>query len=662
MADYSTRKIVEIMPRLPLSAGLDLTYRCNNDCRHCWLWIPQDAAEKAGELSFDEIRSIVDQSRALGVREWAISGGEPMLRSDFADIFDYVTRKSVTYSLNTNGTLITPKSARLLTRKGTKMVALYGATAEVNDHITRSRGSFEAALRGMAYLREAGAGFVVQLIPLKDNYHQWPAMIELAQSYSPSWRCGSPWLHLSASGCANRNAEISAQRLPPAEVVLLDPPDSSLEEILEAPQTRGALNCVCPGNQDDRLFAGCIEMRRGFHIDPYGRMSFCSFIKDPAMTYNLRTGSVQEGWDTFIPSLANRVRGGEEWRRHCGSCNNRLHCRWCAVYGYLEARRYSAKVPYLCQVAEEIQRYKQEWRSRHRRYFEIAGITIRVESDLPLDQVAFAPALQPFEVQGPGKDLVTVRHVFGLPRVAQKDLGDPLYRRPPWAVYRKGDSLVYVGISPNRADTRPHRVAVFDGDHAHGVIYSSDEEEDRVRREGFPSLTLLITDQILVAQLLAKRRGCYMHAAGVVLDGQGLLLVGQSEAGKSTAGLMLKGQAEILCDDRIIVRRWQDGLKIHGTWHHGDVPDVSPNSAPLKAILFLKKSRENRIEPVYNRRTVVHHLLTCLIKPLGTWEWWDQSLRLIEEIAQEARCYEMQFDGSGKIVPYLKGLVDDGLC
>jgi MoaA/NifB/PqqE/SkfB family radical SAM enzyme len=122
-------------PRLPLDGKLDLTYRCNNACRHCWLRLPPGAQEKQDELTFEEICLIVDQARAMGCQAWSISGGEPMLRPDFSEIFDYITRKAVSYKLNTNGTLITPEIARLLTRRGDKMVALYGATADVHDHV-----------------------------------------------------------------------------------------------------------------------------------------------------------------------------------------------------------------------------------------------------------------------------------------------------------------------------------------------------------------------------------------------------------------------------------------------------------------------------------------------------------------------------------------------
>ena len=147
----------------------------------------------------------------MGCRRWSISGGEPMLRPDFPEIFDYLTRKACGYTLNTNGTLITPAIAQLLKRKGTKMIALYGATAEVYDAVTRHPGGFDEVMRGFAYLREAGAGFIVQLIPMRANWHQWDQMIELAKSLSPHWRVGAAWLYLSSSGTARKNREIAGQ-------------------------------------------------------------------------------------------------------------------------------------------------------------------------------------------------------------------------------------------------------------------------------------------------------------------------------------------------------------------------------------------------------------------------------------------------------------------
>lgn len=634
-------------PRLPLEGSLDLTYRCNNNCRHCWLRIAPEAPEQKKELSTEEIKSIVDQARRMGCRSWHISGGEPMLRDDFAEIFDYITSRSVSYSLNTNGTLITPEIARLLKRKGSKMVALYGATAQVHDHVTRTPGSFQAAMRGFELLKEAGAGFTVQLIPMKDNYHQFPQMIELAKSLSHHWRVGAAWLYLSACGSPQKNVEIASQRLSPCDVIDLDKPDVHFEE-------QHTDNSCQAAGADDRLFARCIESRRNFHIDAYGGISFCSFIKDPALRYDLRKSSFQEAWDGFIPSLADRVRGGKEYQDNCGSCPSRPDCRWCPVYAYLEHGRYAARIDYLCQVARENRAFKENWKNNHRRYYKIAGITIQVESDLPITNETFDPKFRQFQTDGPGPDgdTIFIHHHFSLPDLRGKDLGKELYRKPPWAVYQKGQSWIYLGISPNADDPNLHRVATFSNDHSHARIYN--DREDTFQKGGLHSLTLFPTDQILLSRVLAEREACFLHSAGMILKGKGLLFVGHSEAGKSTTVKMMMDRAEILCDDRNIVRRWPEGFRVHGSWSHGEVPLVSAACAPLYAIFFLKKSDQNRITPIANRLEIIRRLMACIIKPFLTADWWQKMITLLEEIAGEVPCYEMEFDKSGGIVPEIE--------
>jgi hypothetical protein len=119
---------------------------------------------------------------------------------------------------------------------------------------------------------------------------------------------------------------------------------------------------------------------------------------------------------------------------------------------------------------------------------------------------------------------------------------------------------------------------------------------------------------------------------------------------------MLREKAEILCDDRMIVRRHPEGFMVHGTWSHGDIPEISPHSGPLNAILFLEKDTDNHLEAINDRRKIIGRLLACLIKPLGTADWWDKMLSLGSEIAREIPCYSLHFDRSGKVVELLKGL------
>jgi hypothetical protein len=329
-------------------------------------------------------------------------------------------------------------------------------------------------------------------------------------------------------------------------------------------------------------------------------------------------------------------------------------CRWCPAFGFLEHRRFSARVEYLCDVAGEDLRYKKEWAKKHRRYYGIAGMTVKVESDLPFDEGTLNPKFETFRVEEPGDDVISVRHHFSLPGLADHDLGTEVYRRPPWAIYRKGSSWIYRGISPQDGEEKPERIAIVNDSHTGVRIFSPDDA--LFRRGNLGALTMFPSDQILLARALADRQGCFFHSSGVVLEGKGLLFVGHSEAGKSTTVSMLKGKAEILCDDRIIVRKDAAGFRVYGTWSHGDVPDVSAASAPLHAILFLKQAPDNRIVAVANTKESLQNLLACLVTPLETTDWWEKILALIEDLVKGVPCFDMYFNTSGEIIESLRTL------
>ena len=122
-------------------------------------------------------------------------------------------------------------------------------------------------------------------------------------------------------------------------------------------------------------------------------------------------------------------------------------------------------------------------------------------------------------------------------------------------------------------------------------------------------------------------------------------------------------RAQILCDDRNIVRIWPEGyhggppgIYVHGTWSHGDVPDVSPAGALLRAILFLEQSPTNEVVPFSDRRDVRRRLLATLIRPMVTADWWNKEIDVLERIVADVPCYAMRFDRSGAIVPQVEAL------
>jgi hypothetical protein len=287
-------------------------------------------------------------------------------------------------------------------------------------------------------------------------------------------------------------------------------------------------------------------------------------------------------------------------------------------------------------------------------YFQIADITIKLQSALPILEETFNEKLKIFQVSTPGPDLISLSHHFPIPKIDITQFGHPFYSSAPWAIYRLASEWLYWGILPEELGPGIHRAAIFNCAHTFGDIYSPDSVD--FKRGNIQSLSLFPTDQIWIARLLADRQSCYLHAAGMILEGQGYLFVGHSGAGKSSMVTMLQKEGEILCDDRMIVRRWPAGFQIHGTWNHGDVPVVSPNSAPLRAILLLEQAPHNRLVPITDHREIVHRLPFFVVKPLITADWWEKTLDLVGEMAREVPVYHLQFDKSGGVRQVLKEL------
>lgn len=96
---------------VPISAQLDLTYRCNEKCVHCYL-----DHEDHGEMTTAEIKDVLDQMAAAGVFFLTLSGGEILMRKDFFEILTYAAKKTFCIKLKTNAMLIREREAKKFAR------------------------------------------------------------------------------------------------------------------------------------------------------------------------------------------------------------------------------------------------------------------------------------------------------------------------------------------------------------------------------------------------------------------------------------------------------------------------------------------------------------------------------------------------------------------
>jgi len=639
----------QTLPRMPREGSIALTYRCNNKCRHCWLWENESSAFKQGELTFDDIVHIADEAQRMGCTHWSISGGEPLLRDDFLDIFSYLCSKSFSYSLNTNGTLITPTIAKAMKKKGMKILSLYGANAQIHDHITRQTGSFEALMRGCALLREAGAGFSIQVVPLRDNYHQIKEMSRLAESLAGRFRIGPSWLLLSARRDKRRNQEIRRQRLTPEEVNEIDVilPDNGRticqEEALEKKERTGV---------PDLLFRDCILSTNRFHIDPYGQMSFCSTAKEPATRFSLRTFSFKEVWDNLLPKLALNYKVNNEFLQHCGSCHLRHYCSNCGARAWLETGRSNSASPYLCQIVRQRERVEKNWLTNHRRYFSLGGVSIQVDSELPFGKQTLSSQLSTFRIDQPGSDLITIYHHYHLPDLDILNDATLVYNKAPWEIYTTDSNWYYLAVRKGHKFREPSALAIFDQTHQHAHIFHKNDY--LINNSYFSSLTALPSDHIFLGRTLADRHAVVLHSSGMIINQQGFLFVGPSGAGKSTIIKLLRKYGHVTCDDRNILRKWPSEYVLHSTWSHGEIDEVNNIQAPIKAIFLLQKAVHNSLTPLTKKREILHELILRTSRPLITAHWLDKTLELLADISNRIPVYQLNFTKDIRLLPVLE--------
>jgi len=292
----------------------------------------------------------------------------------------------------------------------------------------------------------------------------------------------------------------------------------------------------------------------------------------------------------------------------------------------------------------------------HTRYYKVAGITIQVNSDLPITDNTFHPKFRLFEVNGPGGDNVVIHHHFYIPEEFSKlDHNKRYYQKINWTVFQLENSWLFKRCPAldNRIDSISY--LEIDDKNSKYSVYCSNIYDTDYAKGNFPSLTLFKGDQILLTWLLAKRKGCFFHANGFAINNNGFLITGLSGAGKSTLSAMLKkNNIQIICDDRMLLRRIDKNFTINGTWIHGTVPDFSNISTPLKGIFFIQKSKTNQIIQIKTSNEIVQGLLQSLIRPFLPKEKWPEIFSVLGSIARNIPCYNLLFDKSGKIIKHIK--------
>ena len=330
---------------------LELTARCNNDCRHCYINVPAgDKKAEAAELTPVEIDGVAGQAASAGVLWCLITGGEPLLRKDFPEIYVRLRKKGFLVSVFTNATLISPEHIRLFKAYPPHKVevTVYGVTAPTYEAVTRRKGSFAAFMNGMGLLEEGGFSVVLKAMALRSNVHELAAIAEFARKRSSEPFRYDPMLHFRYDGNPARNREIASERLAPREIAALEREDPERFEALK----KGCDVLIRPEFERYRcthLFH-CSTGKRSFVVGPEGRFRLCASLQHPDCTFDLRKGTLAEALRT-VPRVRKMKSRRQEFLENCRVCPYVNLCLWCPAHAHLEFGELDRPVPFFCETA-----------------------------------------------------------------------------------------------------------------------------------------------------------------------------------------------------------------------------------------------------------------------------------------------------------------------
>jgi len=158
----------------------NVTRRCNLRCVHCYAHATESSTED--ELSTEEGRTLIDDLSAFGVPVLLFSGGEPLVRKDLPELASYAVSKGMRAVISTNGTLITPATAKTLKEIGLSYVGIsLDGMEDVNDRFRGVKGAFAKALEGIENCKAAGIKVGLRFTISKANAAEIPGIFDLLE-------------------------------------------------------------------------------------------------------------------------------------------------------------------------------------------------------------------------------------------------------------------------------------------------------------------------------------------------------------------------------------------------------------------------------------------------------------------------------------------------
>jgi AdoMet-dependent heme synthase len=304
---------------LPISVHLDITYRCNERCEHCYL-----DHDDHGEMTMAEIADVLAQLADAGVFFLTLSGGEVLMRRDFFEILERARHLLFNVKVKTNGVMIHEKEAARLRQLGVEQIqiSVYSHRPEVHDAITKLPGSLKRSIQAIRFLKSQGLKVTIANVLMAGNFSDQAGVINLAKELGVAYTL-DPTITPKMDG----DTSVLALRIAGSE----------LKQVFHNQELVGNVEEFCapppPPGEDIMLGIPCSAGHTACYISPYGDVFPC--VQFPLPSGNVRRQKFLEIWrDSAQLKEVRSIRARD--LPTCSTCSHVGTCTRCPGLAYME--------------------------------------------------------------------------------------------------------------------------------------------------------------------------------------------------------------------------------------------------------------------------------------------------------------------------------------
>ena len=304
---------------IPLNVQIDLTYRCNERCVHCYL-----DHDDHGEMTTAEIKHLLDEMADAGVFILTLSGGEIFLRKDFFEILEHARRLMFCVKLKTNAVLIREREAARLRDLCIEsiQISIYSHRPEVHDAITLVPGSLKRSIDAIRFLKSQGLKVIIANVLMVQNMQDYMGVRALATELGVECTL-DPTVTPMMDG--NRS------------VLGLGVGQNELRQVFRDASLVGDVDEFCaipaPAGEDEMDSTPCSAGHTACYVSPYGDVFPC--VQFPLPTGNVRKQRFVDIWrhsDEMNDVRSIRMKDLPT----CSSCSHVGSCTRCPGLAYME--------------------------------------------------------------------------------------------------------------------------------------------------------------------------------------------------------------------------------------------------------------------------------------------------------------------------------------